>query len=532
MIKLTRLQQLERENKDLKIQNQNLKKKNQFLEDQIINMEKSYDQKFEMMNKRLDALYSDLSKANTRIKDLEEENKELKKIIVQKDKQINDLNHTVANLTARIKKDSSNSSKPSSTDGFKKQIHNSREKSGKKPGGQNGHKGECLKLFGNPTEKIECKDKNCSCGGHIKYYPEPISVKQKVDIDVSVNIKEYQRFEGICEKCQKTHVSKFPDNIVNTVTYGDNLKTLVTMLINEGMVSINRVSDLIKSLTDDVIHLSEGTIVNFNYELAKKCEPIVDKIKDILIKSNVLHVDESGLRINGKLNWIHTACDEENTLYMTHEKRGKEAAEDMGILSYFVGTLIHDHLKSYYKYTAMEHGECNAHILRYLKGIIDIFKREEAESLIKLLIEANSAKKTTILNGRQSFSEEEIAEYEGKYLDLLNNWKGKYFADIKSSKDAKYHNDERCLLERMIEYKDEHLRFIKDFSVPFDNNMAERSLRMIKAKCKISGGFRSDKGAEAFSKIRSVIGTIKKRGKNVFKSIKSVFQNQNIVLNE
>jgi transposase-like protein len=266
--------------------------------------------------------------------------------------------------------------------------------------------------------------------------------------------------------------------------------------------------------------------------LAKKCEPIVEKIKDILIRSNVLHVDESGLRINGKLNWIHTVCDEENTLYMTHKKRGKETADDMGVLSYFIGTLIHDHLKSYYKYTAMDHGECNAHILRYLKGIIDIFKREEAERLIELLIEANNAKKAAILKGIQSFSEEEIAKYEGKYLDLLNNWKAKYFADIKSPKDAKYRNDERCLLERMIEYKDEHLKFIKDFTVPFDNNLAERSLRMIKAKCKISGGFRSDKGAEAFSTFRSVIGTVKKRGKNVFKTIKSVFHNQQIVLTE
>jgi transposase len=529
---MTKMQLLERENKDLKIQLSNEKKRIRNIDEFINEQRKVFEKQMTSLNKRIDLLYEDLSKANSKILELEEENKELKEALKKKDIEIEHLNTTITNLTARLKKDSSNSSKPPSTDGFKKTIHNSREKTGKKPGGQQGHKGEGLKLFENPTETIECKDGNCTCGGHINYETEPVSVKQHADITVTVTIKEYQTFEGVCEKCQKKHVSKFPENIVNVVTYGDNLKTLVTMLSNEGMVSINRVADLIKSITDDVIDLSGGTIVNFNYELAKKCEPIVEKIKDILIKSKVLHVDESGVRINGKLNWIHTACDEENTLYMTHEKRGKEAADAMGVLSYFVGTLIHDHLKSYYKYTAMEHGECNAHILRYLKGIIDIFKREEAEALIKLLIEANNAKKVAVLDGRHFFSEEEISKYEVRYLNLLNNWKAKYFADIKNPKDEKYHNDERCLLERMIEYKDEHLRFIKDFEVPFDNNLAERTLRMIKAKCKISGGFRSAKGAEAFSKIRSVIGTVKKRGKNVFKSIKSVFQNKQIILTE
>jgi transposase len=528
---MTKIQLLERENKDLKIQFRNEKNRIRNMDEFINEQRRAFEKQIISLNRRIDLLYEDLSKANAKILELEEENRELKEALKKKDGEIELLNTTIANLTARIKKDSSNSSKPPSTDGFKKTIHNSRKKTGKKPGGQSGHKGEYLKLFENPTKIIECKDGNCSCGGHINYEPEPVSVKQHVDIEVTVTIKEYQTFKGVCEKCQKNHESKYPENIVNVVTYGDNLKTLVTMLSNEGMVSVNRVSDLIKSLTDDIINLSEGTIVNFNYELAKKCEPIVEKIKDILIKTKVLHVDESGVRINGKLNWIHTACDEENTLYMTHEKRGKEAVDDMGVLTYFIGTLIHDHLKSYYKYTAMDHGECNAHILRYLKGVIELFKREEAANLIELLIEANNAKKAAILEGRQSFSAEEVAKYEEKYLDLLNEWKAKYLADTKNPKDAKYHNDERCLLERMIEYKDEHLRFIKDFEVPFDNNLAERSLRMIKAKCKISGGFRSSKGADAFSKIRTVIGTVKKRGKNVFKSLKSVFENQEVVLN-
>jgi len=528
---MTKIQRLERENKDLKIQLSNAKTQIRHLNEIIEDQKRTFEAQFAAMNKRIDSMYADLSKANARIVELEEENKELKKTIKKKDIEIETLNTTVVNLTSRLKKDSSNSSKPPSTDGLKKQVHNLREKSGKKPGGQQGHKGEGLKVFSNPSEVVECKEEHCDCGGHIEYEQDPISIKQHVDVTVSTTITEYHMVKGACNKCHKAHLSKFPDGLINTVTYGDNLKTLVTMLTNEGMVSVNRVKEFLSSITNGVINLSEGTIVNFNYELAKRCEPIVEKIKEALIKSNVLHVDESGVRINGKLHWIHTACTNENAFYEIHKKRGKEAVDDIGILAYFVGTLIHDHLKAYYKYNAMEHAECNAHILRYLKGALELFKRDEAKDLVALLTNANNAKKEAIEHGRYSFTAEEIKKIEDEYVSLLNNWKCKYQEDSKNSKSSKYHNDERCLLERMIEYKDEHLRFIKDFKVPFDNNLAERALRMIKAKCKISGGFRSDKGAEAFSKIRSVIGTVKKRGLNVYQSIRLLFQNKQNAFN-
>jgi len=530
MRNLTRIQQLERENKDLKIQNQNLKKQNRILKEEIEDIKKSYDTKFELMNKRFDALYNDLSKANSRIKELEEENKELKNIIKQKDKKIEELNNTIANLTARIKKDSSNSSKPSSTDGFKKQVHNFRQKTGKRVGGQFGHKGNRLELFLNPTEVVELKDEKCACGGDIIYNTKPGGVKQKVDIEVLTKITEYRALKGRCKACGTEHKTEFPEGIINTVQYGDNLKSLVAVLLNEGMVSMKRIVELISSITNNIINLSEGTVSNINYELSKNCKPIVEEIKAELIKADILCVDESGVRINGKLNWIHTACTEYTTLYKVDKKRGNEATDSMGILAYFVGVLMHDHLKAYYNYKTMEHAECNAHILRYLKGVIEIFKREEAEELLSFLVKTNNDKKQAINQNMTSFSVEEIERIENEYINILSRWQFKYNTETANLKDTKYHNDERCLIERLIEYKDEHLRFIKNFKVPFDNNSAERALRMIKTKIKVSGGFRSENGSNSFAIIRSVISTFKKRRINIYQTFKKIFSGETVAL--
>ncbi|MCU0680612.1 MAG: IS66 family transposase [Planctomycetes bacterium] len=517
-------------NKDLKAQLDTAKIQIKNLNEFIIEQRKAYEATIKSMYKRIDSLYSDLQKSNARINELEVENKMLKDKIVEKDKEIDELKLTVSNLTARLKKDSTNSSKPSSTDGFNKKIHNSREKSTKKPGGQFGHTGHGLELFQNPSEIIEIKDEKCDCGKIILYNPNCLSAKQKVDIEILTKITEYQVFEGICEGCGKRHTSEFPDEIINTVKYGENLKSLVAMLSNEGMVSISRTVEMVSGLTDNKINLSEGTVVNINYELAKNCEPIVEEIKDALIKANVLFVDETGVRINGKLKWVHTVCTDDTTLYMVDAKRGNEATAAIDILPYFVGILMHDHFKAYYKYTTMDHAECNAHIIRYLKNIIEIFQRTEAEELLTFLVEANNTKKNEIINGRPSFTAEKIDELENKYSDILERWQKKYQDELANLKVSKYHNEEKCLIKRLIEYKEEHLRFIKDFQVPFDNNTAERALRMIKTKSKVSGGFRSEKGSSSFAKIRSVIATAKKRGENVYQLFGKLFSGKEITL--
>lgn len=482
-------------------------------------------------------LSSKLKIQNDYVEDLKKENKSTeckeykRKYNISKD-EIKKLKKELANkdsiiqaLTARLNKNSTNSSKPSSTDGFKKVIHNCREKTGRKIGGQKNHKGTTLNKK-EPTQIINKKIEKCECGGKVVNSAEYKS-KQLIDIEIKVNVIEERVYEGKCCKCGKIHKTKFSKEFKNPAQYGKNLKALVSMLVNEEYVAIDRCSKFIEEITDNKITLSNGTIVNITKELSKKSESSVKNIKNNLINASLAHADETGVRINGEQYWLHTLCDKNNVVYGVNQKRGKEATEEMELLKYFTGILMHDHFKSYYHYEQITHAECNAHILRYLKSVIDVFKRKETEDFLKFLIKINDRKKEVIKNGKNRFEDSEIADIEKEYKVLLEKWKKAYYEYTKKiEKINKPLQEERCLFERLIEYDEEHLLFIKNFDVPFDNNMAERALRMIKTKKNVSGGFRSKNVAENFCNIRSLFGSAKKQGKNLFQTAKQVLDSE------
>ena len=308
------------------------------------------------------------------------------------------------------------------------------------------------------------------------------------------------------------------------VQYGPMSKALMCYLGSEMMAPLNKISSFFKQITKGAFKLSEGTIVNAQKSLNKKLTPIVEEIKNRLIKAEVLHVDETGVRINGKLNWLHTACTNDFVYYEVDEKRGEEAIDNIGILAYFVNILVHDHWKSYYKKEYMTHAECNAHILRYLKGILEIGKQKDIEDLIKLFVKMNEDKKQALENGKTKFDNSVIEEYYTTYTNILNSWRKDLNSRMKKTKNTEYFKDELNLLNRLEEYKDNHLLFIKNFEVPFDNNLAERSLRMIKTKTKVSGGFKTDGGAKTFAKIRSFFSTCKSQTSNIIESTMNVFE--------
>lgn len=307
------------------------------------------------------------------------------------------------------------------------------------------------------------------------------------------------------------------------------MKAFVSMLINEEYVAIDRCSKFIKEITNGQIDLSNGTIVNITKELAKKSQDSVETIKQHLIEASIAHSDETGVRINGEQHWLHTLCNEEYVSYGVHKKRGKEAIEEMELLKFFTGILMHDHFKPYYQYEQMTHAECNAHILRYLKSVVDVFHRKETEEFLAFLVELNKRKKELIKQGKKQIEETELLEIENKYKELLENWKTAYYEYIKKVEIVnKPLEEERCLFERLLEYQENHLLFIKNFNVPFDNNMAERALRMIKTKKNVSGGFRNKNLAENFCDIRSLFGSGKKQGKNIFEMAKQVLNGESI----
>lgn len=487
---------------------------------------KNKDNKIKDLESEKKTLKNQLKNANELIEDLQKENKVkeykeamrknrlLKEEIKALEETIASKEKTIENLTIQLKKDSTNSGKPPSTDNiYKKPIHivNNR-KAGGKNGGQCGHKGktfskeEIEKLI--KEKKVEHRIKNIGNTKSGKY-----KSKYVVDVEIITKVTEYRFYED----------AKIPKQMEPEVQYGATSKALMCYLTEEMMAPLNKVKSFFQQITKNVFKLSEGTIVNAQKVLDKRLSPIVDEIKERLIKEKVLHVDETGVRINGELNWLHTCCSKDLAYYEVHAKRGKEAIDAIGILAYFVNILVHDHWKPYYKETQMTHAECNAHILRYLKGILLITKQKDVEELIKLFVEMNETKKEAISQKCTKLDEEIIEDFSNRYSQILKKWRKDLNKRMSKVKETKYFTEELNLLNRLEEYKENHLLFIKNFDVPFDNNLGERALRMIKTKTKVSGGFRTEEGAKTFAKIRSFIATCKLKTENVIEELEDIF---------
>jgi len=448
---------------------------------------------------RVEILEKENTEKDVKIRELEAENKKLKL--------------EIKHLRNIVDKDSSNSSKPPSSDGFKI-IHNSREKTGKKPSGQKGHKGCFRDLYNNPTEIIEHKQKYCDCGHEIQY-GDKFSAKQFVDVEIKANIAEHRSFKGKCPCCKKKYENELPSHLVNPVTYGNNLKTLILMLYAEGYIALNRIQSLIAETTGSKIKLSQGTIASWIAEFAGKTEKEITQIKKELLSSAVLHKDETGVHVQNNLHWLHVLSNKNATLYHANLKRGLEADEAMGILPLHKKTLVRDHFKPLLNLSC-EHQECNAHILRYLKAE-DAKGHEWAKEMIKLLVLAH---RETLSDGvKKKLSRPRQKYYEQEYTQILNAG----ITAHKLSEERHRRTENIKLLERMQEYKSAHLLFLSRAEVPFDNNQAERDLRMIKTKTKVSGCFRGCSGAENFAKTKSVLSTARKQSKNLFETTYSLF---------
>lgn len=521
---MTKIQILESQIKDWRIKYSNLISAKEQSEERLKEEITSLSVESVKKDRVISSLYDTIAKIDRKvdaledtIKTLSKENGELKEVVARQSDQIE-------KLKSQINKDSSNSGKPPSSDGFRKPKPQSlREKSGRKPGGQVGHAGHGLDLFEHPTDIIEKKVLICDeCGHEIVNSPD-YTAKQKVDIEVSLSIKEERVFKGFCPCCGKKVQGQFSDGYINPVHYGDNLKTLVTLLNAHGCVSVNKTAEIINSISGGKLNISDATVVNIQSELSDKLTATVDFIRKKLIEGNVLNADETGCRVNGKLNWIQVLSNERFALFGLNEKRG-DLDGDMDILSCFVGILVHDHFMRYYKNTLVTHAECNEHILRYLKSLIEIFKHEWANNMFEFLRRACHAKNELVAAGQKAMDNGEIDRLSKEYDSILGKGWAEYKAVTEGKKRKEAHYvDERRLLTRLGEYKAEHLRFITDFRAPFTNNRAEQDGRKFKNKCKVAGCFRSKEGANDFARIASLITTLKKQGMNVYHGISTVF---------
>lgn len=464
------------------------------------------------------------------IKELKEENKQLKQKIKEKDKEIKKLNKKITTIEKKnqklensLSKNSSNSSKPSSTDGFHKIVHSLRKKSNKPVGGQVNHVGSTL-TEKNVTNIIETNKENVVIKKETLYVNNKNldgTKKYKIDTQMSVIITEYSLV-------YKEDADNLPKELKNTVTYGNNLKSLVVLLNEEHAVPVQRTVDIIREITNDAINISNGTVINIVYELKDKLKPFTENVKKFLLRKEVAHKDETMMPCNGEHSWFHVFSNKEATYYYYHDSRGNQADIEKGILRIFNGILVHDHLKGLYRFQC-DDAECNVHILRYLRFTIERYNRQWAKDLEQLLLKIKKEIENEMKNGNNCLKTESILKYEKEYSKILKNGKEEFNNDTNPYKD--YNGEDMKLLRRLIEFKENHLAFMYDFRIPFDNNLAERDLRMIKAKKKISGCFRSNKGGETYATIKSYLSTMRKQNNNLFQSIKSAFEREPVLLN-
>jgi transposase len=425
-------------------------------------------------------------------------------------------------LRRRLNLNSTNSSKPPSSDGYKKPTpKNLREKTGKKTGGQVGHRGHTLRQVETPDQVIQHQLDRCAdCNTSLKKLPVVKNEKRQIfDISLQkIQVTEHQGETKICPACQKVNYTSFPEVATQPVQYGERISALATYLQHYQMLPFERLAELFRDIFG--VPISQGTFSNISKKAYKKLESFEEEVSRQLILSNILHADETGVRVETKLKWLHVASSQLLTYYSVQANRGKKGIDAAGILPKFSGTLVHDFWKSYFSYGS-NHAMCNAHILRELKGLYEDEGLIWAHGISELLIVI----KKRIDECSSRLTPEKIAYYKSRYLGILR--KGYESPDSKRKKLKSTQ-----LYNRLVLHQSDILRFMTNKEVPFDNNLAERDIRMLKVKQKISGCFRSEAGGQEFARIRGYISTAKKRGVKIFDAIIQAIRGNSLAILE
>ena len=471
-------------NQKLTLENEKLKARLAKIETETAN---KYLGMIDRLNETIEAVMEKCGALEERVARLETENDRLRK---------------------QINNDSNNSSNPPSSDTKPNapNTYNGRTKTGKKAGGQRGHKGSHLS-----RAVIERK----IAAGQIKRKIVNHGVPQgdyvsKYVIDIKLEtIATEHRFYG------KINI---PVELRPDVQYGAGIKSFAATLAGQGLVSSNRVVDMLTAWTDGALELSDGTIYNFLAEFNRKAAVFVEDTKTKLLNNAVLYLDETGARVNGRNMYFRNYSDEKRVLYTANQTKGKKAIEDDGILPQFVGTLIHDHNTVNYNY-GTGNGECGVHLIRYLTANSENTRHHWSEDMIELLLRLKKSKELAIAFGVEEFEQDDLGRCRKRYDEIV----AAGFDVLKNTKSRFYQKEERKLLNRLKKYRDNHLLFAENFAVPFDNNLSERDLRMVKTKQKVSGCFRSLDGAKIFANLMSVIKTAVKQEVSPFVAVRSVF---------
>ncbi len=441
--------------------------------------------------------------------------------------QITALTARVKELEARLTLNSHNSSKPPSSDPPAHRTRSLRTPSGKKPGAQPGHPGTTLKSVGTPDHVVEHAPAACAaCGAALTTEPGGTTAERGQVFELpplKLEVTEHRVQAKTCPCCGWVSYGALPAPVRPGPQYGEGLKAVAVYLLTYQLLPWQRACELL----GDLVHqpIAEGTLHAALQSCAAGLAEVDAALKDALTQAAVGHFDETGLYVAGHRHWLHVASTAHLTHYAVHRQRGAAATAAIGILPQFHGRALHDGFAAYFGYPCA-HALCNAHHLRELTFVHEQLGQAWAGALKHLLVEIKHAVEAAQAAGTTRLPEPLTQQFEAAYTALLTE--GLQLVDNHpppptGQRGRRKQSKAKNLLDRLAKYRTETLAFMYDFGVPFDNNLAERDLRMMKVQQKVSGGFRTTAGAEGFCRIRSYISTMKKQGQHVLTALKSVF---------
>ena len=454
---------------------------------------------------------------------------------------IKQLQETIKELQRQLNQNSQNSSKPPSSDGFKKPKPQSlRQKSDKKQGGQKGHPGKHMSIPHAPDEIQTHLPKKCLACPHLNECILNGKVftcgekRYEVNAVITTKVTEHQSIRAESCPCSGEALSgEFPEGIRVYVQYGDSVSVLAGLLSTYGAVSTMRIHVLPGSLLG--VSLSTGTINSMVSRCAQKVGGVLETIKSMLIGADVGNFDETGTDANGKTIWVNNSSTPDLTYQTINKKRGQPGMEDNGVLPDFKGTAVHDCWSPYWKYTGIRHAVCNAHLLRELTGVEQYSPEHQWAPEFKTLLRTmKRIRDKAAAKGKTQLSYYYLRKFDLEYDRIMK------MADEEcppppdqhpNTKGRKKKGKERALIERLIKRKASVCLFTKDFRVPFDNNQAERDVRNVKTKTKVAGCFRTETGAQDYLDVMSYISTGRKHGVSAYEALTAAFAgNAEIVL--
>jgi transposase len=464
-----------------------------------------------------------------------------------------ELRRRIAELeAASVVRDSHNSSLPPALDPPAARAANAirrtrslRRPSGRRPGGQPGHRGSTRPRVERPDRVMTHAPRECcGCGASLSGgYIVRRESRQVIELPpIKPWVVEHRVLTKRCRSCDRLTKGRFPKEVKAAVQYGGGVRARAVYLVNYQLLPYRRACELLADFFSCPI--SAGSLRRIIAECAGRALATEVEIKGRLKRAEVIHVDETGLRVEGEGRFVHVASTERLTHYSCDKRRGKPAMDEIGILPTYKGVSVHDGWPAYGYYYQCRHALCGAHLLRELTYIEERHPHQRgqwAEPLAKLLVEIKEAVEGARAAGRSQLSQEEQEEFQGRYDRIVQRGAelnpertkrrtSKGGASGKAERGRIAQTEARKLAARLERNKTEVLRFMTDFRVPFDNNQAERDLRMVKLQQKIGGCFRSKEGARQFCRLRGVISTMRKQGQAVLESIEKVLRGQQLTL--